>query len=142
MRNIAQRLTAYETRGSKAASRPAVPAAAVCEKLRAHLEVLLGNTGFRELISCALTRAHAEVPWLRVVRVKTDGSLEGLGGLPAGLGRQEIGEGGVELLAQLLGLLAAFIGEGVTFRQVHEVWPDIPLNDLNSRRRTADEESK
>lgn len=119
-----------------------MPAAAVCEKLRAHLEVLLGNASFRELISCALARAHAEVPWLGAVRVRPDGSLEGLGGVPAGLDRREIGKGGVELLAQLLGLLAAFIGESVTFRQVREVWPEIPLNDFNSRRTATDEEAR
>jgi circadian clock protein KaiC len=39
--------------------------------------------------------------------------------------------GGVALLAQLLGLLVAFIGENLTLRLVREVWPKAPLNDLD-----------
>jgi predicted transglutaminase-like cysteine proteinase len=35
------------------------------------------------------------------------------------------------LLAQLLGLLVAFIGEDLTLRLVREVWPKLSLNDLD-----------
>ena len=43
----------------------------------------------------------------------------------------ELFEGGVVLLAQLLGLLVAFIGETLTLRLVREVWPEVPLDDLD-----------
>jgi hypothetical protein len=41
-----------------------------------------------------------------------------------------LSEGRVVLLAQLLGLLVAFIGESLTLRLVLEVWPKVPLEDL------------
>ena len=34
----------------------------VCEKLRPHLAMLMGNAGFRALLSRALALAKAEVP--------------------------------------------------------------------------------
>jgi len=37
----------------------------------------------------------------------------------------------VTLLAQLLGLLVTFIGEALTVRLVREVWPKVPLDDLD-----------
>jgi len=40
-------------------------------------------------------------------------------------------EGRVVLLAQLLGLLVAFIGENSTLRVVREVWPKVPLDGLD-----------
>ena len=67
--------------------------------------------GFRELLSCALPRAQAEIPWLGAVHVKADGTLEGLEELNAKRNPDELFEGGVVLVAQLLGLLVAFIGE-------------------------------
>jgi len=32
----------------------------------------------------------------------------------------------------LLGLLVTFIGENLTVRLVRDVWPDAPVNDLDS----------
>jgi hypothetical protein len=130
MRQFATRLADYEARGSVASGTKRPPAFQVCEKLRAHLAVSVGKAGSRELFSCALARANAEVRWLRAVRVKADGQLEGLEALPAQLSAAELAEGEIVLLAQLLGMLSAFIGERLTLRQVRDVWPQIPLNDL------------
>ena len=44
---------------------------------------------------------------------------------------EDVAEGGVALLAQLLGLLVAFIGESLTLRLVHDIWPAVPLSDLD-----------
>jgi len=130
MRHFAKRLTVYERRGNKPSETKTPSAFQVCEKLRVHLAIFMGNTGFRELLSCALPRANAEVPWLRTVHVKADGSLEGLEELNAKRNPDELFEGGVVLVAQLLGLLVAFIGEDLTLRFMSEVWPDVPLDDL------------
>src|SRR5664279_3639772 len=92
---------------------------------------LMGNVGFRALLSRSLALTNAEVPWLRAVHVKADGSFEGLDELGAHVDLDEIFEGRVVLLAQLLGLLVAFIGEDLTLRLVREVWPKLSLNDLN-----------
>jgi hypothetical protein len=133
MRDFAERLIAYETSGNKSSETKNWAASLVCEKLRPHLATLMGNVGFRALLSRALALANAEVLWLRVVHVKSDGSLEGLDELEleAQLDPEEIAEGCVVLLSQLLGLLVAFIGENLTLRLVREIWPKVPLSDLD-----------
>jgi hypothetical protein len=132
MRHFAKRLTVYERRRNTPSETKTLPAFQVCEKLRAHLAIFMGNTGFRELLSCALPRAQAEIPWLGAVKMKDDGALEGLEELNAKRNPDELLEGGVVLVAQLLGLLTAFIGQTLTLRFVREIWPEVPLDDLNS----------
>jgi hypothetical protein len=114
------------------------------ERLRPHLAALMGNGGFRALLSRALALANAEVPWLRAVHVKADGSLEGLEELRAQLSPAELFDGRVVLLAQLLGLLEAFIGEDLTSRLVRDIWPEVRLNDSDNhnRKRGINENSK
>jgi hypothetical protein len=121
MRDFAEHLIAYETPQSsgKPAAFPAV------ETLRPKLTSLLGNTGFHALLSRALARAAQEVPSLRTVQLKADGSLEP----DAQVDPREFAEGRVSLLAHLLELLVAFIGEALTLRLMREVWPKLPVND-------------
>ena len=69
------------------------------------------------------------------MNVKADGSFEGLHPLGVQRDPDEIAEGGVVVLAQLLGLLVAFIGEELTLRLVQEVWPKLPLDSLDAGRR-------
>jgi hypothetical protein len=130
MRDLAERLIAFETRDNKSFETKTPAACLVGEKLRPHLATLMGNVGFRALLSRALALANAEVPWLRAVHVKADGSFEGLDELGAQVDPDEIFEGCVVLLAQLLGLLVAFIGEDLTLRLGREVWPKVSLDDL------------
>ena len=129
IRNLAQRLIAYE-RGDKL-SEAKIRTFPAFEKLRPHLATLMGNAGFRALLSRSLALANEEVPWLRAVHVKADGSLEALEQLETQVGPDEFMEGRVVLLAQLLGLLMAFIGENLTLRLVREVWPKLSLDDLD-----------
>ena len=131
MRDLSQCLIAYETRGNKSSETKTPTACLVGEKLRPHLAALLGNVGFRALLSRALALANTDIPWLRAVHVKADGSFEGLDELEAQVDPEEIFEGCVVLLAQLLGLLAAFIGENLTLHLVRDVWPKLSLKDLD-----------
>jgi len=131
MRDFAERLIAYETRKNKSSETKTSGPFLVGEKLRPHLTPLMGNVGFRALLSRALALANAEVPWLRAVHVKADGSFQGLDELGAQVDPDEIFKGRVVLLAQLLGLLLAFIGEDLTLRLVREVWPELPLNNFD-----------
>ncbi len=133
MRAFAKRLMAYNSSGgaSSAANSPA--AVRVCDRLHQHLAMFMGNGGFRALLSRALTLASAEVPWLRDVRVDPDASLDGLEELGARLGPDELLAGRVVLVAHLLALLIAFIGEDLTVRLVREVWPDVPVDGLTLR---------
>ena len=132
MRHFAKRLIVYETRGDKSSKTEKTAAFPVPENLRPQLASLMGEGGFRALLARALALAAAEVSWLRAVQVKADGTLAGLEELPAQFDPDELLEGRVVLLAQLLGLLVAFIGEKLTLRLMREVWPKVPLNDFGS----------
>jgi hypothetical protein len=131
MRDLAERLIARETRDNKSSATKTPAAFPVCEKLRPHLATLMGNTGFCALLSRALARAEAEVPSLRAMQVKADGSLAGLDEVEAQLDPQELAEGRVVLVEQLLELLVAFIGENLMLRIVCDVWPKLALDDLS-----------
>ena len=131
MRDFAERLIAYETRGSKSSETKTPVACLVIDKLRPQLATLMGNIGFRALLSRTLALSNPEFPWLRAVHVKAEGSLEGLEELGSQVDPDEIFEGCAVLLAQMLGLLVAFIGEELTLRLVREVWPKLSPNILD-----------
>jgi hypothetical protein len=141
MRDWAERLITYETRGNRSNDTKA-PSSFVSEKLRPHLATLMGSVGFTALLSRALTLAKAEVPWLRAIHVKADGSLEVLDELDAQVGRENLFEGRVVLLAQLLGLLVAIIGDDLTLRLVREVWPKLSLNGMDFGKGDKNEKPK
>jgi hypothetical protein len=132
MRGFAKRLLEYETLRNESSEAKTPAGFHVTDKLRAQLATLMGKVGFRALLSRALALANAEVSWLGAVNVNGDGALEGLEALHAQLDPAEFREGKVVLLAQLLGLLEAFIGPGLTSRLVGEIWPEISFDDLDS----------
>jgi len=142
MRDFAKRLMTYEALQNKPSKINSPAAFPVADKLCPYLSTLMGNGGFQALLSRALALAAAEVPWLRAVHVKPEGTLEGIGEAYRKLTPEEFGEGRVVLLAQLLGLMAAFIGEILTLLLVREVWPKIPLNDLDFGNRGKNEKAK
>ena len=86
--------------------------------------------------------ASAEVSWLGALRVKADGGLDWSQGSHANLDPAEFLEGKVVLLAQLLGLLAAFIGVTLTLRLVGDIWPKISLDELGLGDGGDNEETK
>jgi hypothetical protein len=131
MRSFAKCLIAYETLGNKPSETKIPVTFQVFDKLRPHLATLMGTGGFCALFSRALALATAEVPGLCTVRVRADGSLEGLAELHSRLGADKFFEGRVILLAQLLGLLMAFIGENLTLRLVREVCPKVSFDGLD-----------
>jgi hypothetical protein len=64
--------------------------------------------------------------------------LEALHSQLAQLTPPEFFEGKIVLLAQLLGLLIAFIGPGLTSRLMYESWPTVRLpNDFGSQGGTS-----
>src|ERR1039457_2434917 len=123
--HLAPRLLTYEAVAGKN-SEPAESAAfRVCERLRRPLITLAGVAGFRSLLSRALTLARAEAPSLSAVQVAADGSLKGLDELEPqiDIDKEQARDRGTILIAQLIGLLLTFIGEGLTLRLVQDVWP-------------------
>jgi hypothetical protein len=131
MRTIAQRLIQYETPKDDSSETGNTATFRVTDRLRPHLATLMGHGGFRALLARALKLASAEVSWLHAVQVNADGVLEGLQPLHARLKPAEFREGRVVLLAQLLGLLVAFIGPGLTSRLVGEIWPQLAADNLD-----------
>jgi hypothetical protein len=138
-RHLAQRLLAYEAVAGKN-SEPAESAAfRVCAKLRRPLTILAGVAGFRSLLSRALTLATAEAPSLSAVQVTADGSLKGLDELEPQIDKGQARDGGAILIAQLIGLLLTFIGEGLTLRLVQDVWPEAAFNGrVSEKERTLE----
>jgi hypothetical protein len=131
MRSIAERLIHYDTAGHDSSEAAGTATFHVTERLRPHLATLMGNAGFRALLARALALASAEVSWLRAVQINADGTLEGLETLHGRLKPAEFREGRIVLLAQLLGLLVAFIGPGLTSRLVGEIWPQLSADKLD-----------
>ncbi len=98
----------------------------VAEKLRPLLATFMGRAGYHALLSRALVLAREEAPCLCDVTIAADGSLENFSELADKQEAADVTHGGEILLAHLIGLLFAFIGEVLTLRLMHELWPDIP----------------
>src|ERR1700691_5014652 len=123
-RHLAQRLLTYEAVAGEN-SEPAESAAfRVCAKLRRPLTILAGVAGFRSLLSRALALARAEAPSLSAVQVAADGPVKGLDELSSQTDEEQARDRGAILIAQLIGLLLTFIGEGLTLRLIQDVWPE------------------
>jgi len=123
LRSLAKSLVVYETQRNNSSGAKSPPVLDVTEKLRPHLANLMGNGGFRALLSRALVLASGEVSWLRAVQVNARGTLEGLEALHAQIASAEFIEGEIVLLIELLALLEAFIGPALTSRLVGEIRP-------------------
>jgi hypothetical protein len=123
-RYLAQRLLNCEAVAGKNSETTESAAFRVCAKLREPLITLAGVAGFRSLLSRALALARAEAPSLSAVQVAADGSLQGLDELEPQIAKDQAREGGAVLIAQLIGLLLTFVGEGLTLRMVQDVWPE------------------
>jgi hypothetical protein len=122
MRELARRLLAVEA-ASQSASGPHVhEAVRVCEMLRISLTRFAGADGFTSLLRRALALARADVPALQTVKLKPDGSLEGLEVLAVDATNGGP-EGAIAIITHLLGLLVTFVGEPITLSLVREAWP-------------------
>lgn len=129
LRNLVQRLIAEEIGQAGA---PAPAAFLVCARLRPHLATLMGSTGFRVLLTRALAMVQAKNLWLRTLQVDDDGLLADLSEAAGLAGAAAIADGSVTLIAQLLTLLVAFIGEALTLQLIRDVWPSLPLEAFHS----------
>lgn len=130
LRQFARRLLALEAAAPEASGSSDFAALRVCEKLRRHLTRLTGVAGFRSILGRVLALACDEAPWVTSLKVAPDGGLKGLEEIQAKVSRSALNQGGVILIAHLIGLLVTFIGEALTFNLVQEAWPDISKGDL------------
>jgi hypothetical protein len=130
--DLARRLLAFEAVGNSSDAY-LEEMVSVCEKLRVPLSKLVGVSGFGSLLARALALAKAEVPSLSVMQVKADGSLAGLVEVGQNQDRAAAGKVGIVLVAQLLGLLATFIGEPLMLRLVFDIWPEASISKIDQK---------
>lgn len=131
-RGWAQQLLAQETAADKTSGSAESAAIRVYEKLRRSLCALAGVAGYRSLAARALTLARAKAPSLNEMQITADGSLQVIRKAESESNELRAGEGRVILLAELLGLLHAFIGEVLTLRLLRETWPNAVFDDCDS----------
>jgi hypothetical protein len=93
----------------------------VYERLRRQLGAPVGIDGFQALASRALALAKSEAPRLSTVQLTENGGLRGLGEVESEMNADEDGEAGIILIAQLLGLFLAFLGEATTLRLIEDL---------------------
>ena len=136
MRDLAHRLLDYEAFADKTSEPANFATLRVYEKLRQGLGEFAGVAGFQSLASRALALARPEAPSLSAVRVTADGSLQGLGEIEhqsdidkVQAGEFPAGEGGIVLIARLLGLLRIFLGEALTLSLLRVAWPGEAFDD-------------
>jgi len=142
MRSIARQLLASESPGITSAEADSPARFRATDKLRPHLSMLMGGAGFQALLARALALAAVEAPWLAAVLVVADGELEGLAVAQARLDAAEFSEGEAALLAQLLGLLVAFIGQALTLRLIIQIWPQLSFDDADFGETAKNEKAK
>jgi hypothetical protein len=141
MRTLAKKLMAFETPAGMSAEVNNSATFRATDKLRTQLSLLMGRGGFEALLARALVLATVEIPWLKTVRVVPNGELEGLTAAAAKINAGDFSEAEVILLAQLLGLLAAFIGPALTIRLLSQIWPQLSLHDADYSQMADNEEA-
>lgn len=134
LEDLTWRILAVEAARAKAADTQVDEAVRVCAMLQMPLSRLAGPAGFSSLLFRALALAKAEVPSLRVVQVRPDGSLAGFDEIKPDRNAEELEKGRVVLVAHLLGLLATFIGESLTLRLARDAWPDGSIDSPDLQR--------
>jgi hypothetical protein len=130
MRDLAHRLFAYEVVAGKTSEPVEFATLRVYEKLRQSLSAFAGVAAFESLAFRALTQAKSEAPSLWAVQVAEGESLQGLGEFEPQIdmdkdlsGEFPAGDGGIVLIARLLGLLLIFLGEAITLSLLRNAWP-------------------
>jgi hypothetical protein len=103
----------------------------VCEKLRVELTQFAGAEGFASLLRRALAMARDDLPALGHIKIGPGGILEGLEEVE----QTEWEAGALTITANLLDLLAMFIGEPLTLKLVRETWPELPPPEMQTEAR-------
>jgi hypothetical protein len=139
MRDLAYRLLVYEAGAGNASEPLESPTLRVYEKLRQSLSIFAGVAAFESLAFRALMQAKSEAPDLWPVQVAAGGSLQGLGEFEPQIdmdkdlaGAFPADDGGIVLIARLLGLLLIFLGEALTLSLLRNAWPGEAFDDRNS----------
>ena len=120
-RDLARNLIARESDSSTTSLQTEPVSVRVYERLRRQLGAPIGADGFHSLAARALALARSESPRLGAVQVMSNGGLRGLGELGSQTDPDDDGEAGIILIAQLLGLFLALLGEATTLRLIEDL---------------------
>jgi hypothetical protein len=120
-RDLARSLLDWEAGKSTTSGQTDSATVRVYEKLRRLLCAPVGADSFHALASRALMLAKSESPRLSAVEVTGDGRLHGFSKADLQTNTDQDGDGGVILIAQLLGLFLAFLGEATTLRLIQDL---------------------
>ncbi len=137
-RDWARRLIASEVDADPPRAQPHLATLRVYEKLRRELCAPIGVDSFQALASRALSLAKSRAPGLRAVQITAQGGLLGLGDIPFNMTAEDDGEVGVILIAQLLGLFLALLGEAATVRLVEHLPPPMEVKAKLDKTSTID----
>ena len=132
LREMAARLLEADADNGEVSYCP--PAVCFCGQFSIVLSKLTGPAGALSLLTRALVLARHETPCLSTVQVKPDGWLQGFPDSAVENEQEEWRSAGIVLVAQLLGLLHAFIGEQLTLQMVDEAWPCLKPNTQVDRK--------
>src|ERR1035441_1550333 len=119
--DLARSLVACESDASTTPRQTPPATVRVYERLRRQLGAPVGVDGFHVLASRALALAKSESPRLSAVQIAANGCLRGLDEVESQTDAYEDGEAGVILIAQLLGLFLALLGEATTLRLIEDL---------------------
>ena len=120
-RDLARNLIARESDSSTTSLQTEPASVRVYERLRRQLGAPIGADGFHSLAARALALARSESPRLGAVQVMANGGLRGLGEIGSPTNPDDDGEAGIVLIAQLLGLFLALLGEATTLRLIEDL---------------------
>ena len=126
-RELARDLVAREVDTSSTSLHTQPATVRVYERLRRQLGAPVGTDGFQALASRALALAKTESPHLSAVQVTANGALRGLEEVESSTDADEDGEAGIILIAQLLGLFLAFLGEATTLSLLEDLRLQVDL---------------
>jgi hypothetical protein len=118
-RDLARSLVACEADATSTSLHTEPATVRVYERLRRQLGAPVGVDGFHALVSRALALAKSESPRLSAVQVTANGDLRGLDEVE--FQTDADGEPGIILIAKLLGLFLAFLGEVTTRRLIEDL---------------------
>ena len=132
--DFARRLLRHEAETAGHADEIAVGFESACRALHDRLAPLISSSGVHTLLARALKLAARDFPFLASVSISFNGdcALSGLAGATEKRDPAEIADGLTAALAHFMWLLVIFIGENLGLRKVREIWPEVPLDSVNS----------
>lgn len=134
VRALAQEIIDRETAGREAPAEVAQALEGVFQRLYQLMSTLVGHVGFAYVMSRADHLTKAAGPALRwELQVTTTGTIVGLAEHIEREGAAQVVTYAVDLLANVIALLCAFIGDDLTFRLVGRIWTDLPGGGTGTR---------